>query len=348
VFDAPRRPDLIKFYLLETKRRRALNKPPNIKDIKNNVLFLKSYAPPCSFFSKSGLKENHFRTLPQNYHCIRMSKNEFFIPSSNNGLLDLSNIYYKESDSLESKKVINKNISKGIKQQYRELDFTVSSAGDLFNGKRPLVKILRTYFIRVVKEYPKYELDFSEVYCLDQDTKTVFKCKPEVVAPKPLKPNLRFLKDGRVFLGDEITAPTFLELNEEWSTEEATCNEITARAKRSSQHIGSKLRHELSLDTQDWRGANLVSKTENFSAGGENARRLEALGRYKAKTTDGYGDVWLNKTQKDLEKYIANRENENQLVAMTGLRNPWVDLGKMIKEKERQFRIQKKRASNSK
>merc|ERR1712187_715212 len=143
-------------------------------------------------------------------------------------------------------------------------------------------------------------------------------------------------------------APTFFELNEKWSIEETTCNEIIARAKRSSQHIGSKLRHELSLDTLDWQGANFVLKTENFSTGGENAKKLEALGRYKAKTTDGYGDVWSNRTQKGLEKYIANKKNENQLVAMTGLRNPWVDLGRMIKEKERQFRIQKKRASNSK
>merc|ERR1712066_891167 len=114
-------------------------------------------------------------------------------------------------------------------------------------GETPFINITRLYFIRVATIIPRYHLDLLDSYCLDGESKTVSKCQIETITPNPLMPILRFMKDGRLFLDDEITAPSFFELNNEWWNEKAIEEEITHRANRSDQLINPKLRRELCL-----------------------------------------------------------------------------------------------------
>merc|ERR1719356_932557 len=104
-------------------------------------------------------------------------------------------------------------------------------AGHLINEKEPVVTILRVYFTRLEHILPKYKLDPTNIYCIDGETKTVSRCQVEITNPNPKEAGLRFLKDGRVLLDDEMEEPSFFELNENWWMEHATYGEILARSK---------------------------------------------------------------------------------------------------------------------
>merc|ERR1712187_191135 len=99
-------------------------------------------------------------------------------------------------------------------------------SGDLVNGIEPIVSVLRTYFVCFDEKLPMHTLDMSEVYCIDGNMRSVLSCQVELVSPDPFKPNLRFLKDGRVLLDDELSKPSLLELNEEWWEERVMEEEI--------------------------------------------------------------------------------------------------------------------------
>merc|ERR1712217_433850 len=190
---------------------------------------------------------------------------------------------------------------------------------DISHRETPSTNITRLYFIRVATTTPRYGLDLLDSYCLDGESKTVSKCQIEIITPNPMMPILRFMKGGRLLLDDEITAPPFFELNNEWWNEKAIEEEITHKANRSDQLINLKLRRELCLDTYDKQKFRNIA-INKFPIGGNHARELENLGRYKTVLCDGYGDVWLNKTHESLYNDINKKELETRLLAMTGLK----------------------------
>jgi len=207
---------------------------------------------------------------------------------------------------------------------------THTISGDILKGTEPSVTVLRAFYTRIASEAPEYLLDLMEVYCIDGDSITVEKLQVEVISENALRPTLRFTRNGRVLLDDEMTAPSFFELNQQWWIEKATEEHVAARSKRTDRYVELKLRRELQMDVMDWQGPNIGRGAEFVPQGGDYARHLAALGRYLTGLTNGYGDVWVERSFNELATYVRRKTEEDILVEIAGLRDPWKDLEKMI------------------
>jgi hypothetical protein len=333
VFNDPRRPDLINFYLQEMKFRRKLHESCIAEEDKIVDKCRMVAAPHTSFLPRSNFTEDLMRVAFNGYYCLRIHDSEFFISSSKDGTLDLTDVFYKEEASIGLKipTIRDRNFKSG-KNPYYELEFAKSSPGDLLCGREPNVKIIRVYFVGINKKVPTYELDQTEVYCIDGETKTLTKCQIEILQPDPKDPTLRFLKDGRVFLDDESSAPSFFDLNALWWLEKTTEEEISASCNRANLNLSLKLRQEICSGTLDWKGKNIGSGKACFPQGSEYARKLEALGRYRTGIADGYGDLWFERSQEDLVDYTINEEFEEREMNMTASNNLRKDLEKDIRK----------------
>jgi len=312
LFQDPRRPDLTKYFVQKTGRRTDLTRR-DTKSYKTHTKIAKtSYAS-------------------HGYISIIIHKCEFFISRLGDGRIDLSDVHYREDGCGETKRPRYKGSTpRETAQIYHKLEITQTDPGDLLKGKKPNLTVLRTYFIRIATESHEPLLDLMNVYCIDGVHKTVEKCQPKVLAPRASNPLLRFLMNGLLLLDDDMIAPSFFELNEEWQAEEAINIEINARAKRTNRYIKMKLRRELQMDNMDWQGRNLGYGVEKIPMGGDHARHLEALGQYRSGSTSGYGDVWVDRPQEDLDDYNLRNEQEERLIEIAKLKDPWRDLEKMI------------------
>jgi hypothetical protein len=224
-----------------------------------------------------------------------------------------------------------------MKQLYQELEFTDTISGDLLKTKDPFVNVLRVYFIRFTKESSACELDLTDVYCIHGDTKSVEKCQVKMVAPNAQEPTLRFLRNGQVLLDDEITAPSFFQLNQEWWTQRTIQEEIVSRAKRTERYMNIKIRRELQTDTADWQGPNIGFGVDDFLQGGDYTRHLNELGSHLTSTMELYGDRGIDTfdiPHAKLDAYIARLEQEEKLIGTAGLRDPWGELEKMVRGHE--------------
>jgi len=331
VFDDPRRPDLIDFYLQEIKFRRntyesCILEEDSIIDISRMV-----GAPQTSFLKAPNFVRDKERIVLNGYYCIQIGDCEFFISSSKDGHLDITDVFYKDSGSTEIKRPISKNaIPQSSKNYYYELELTETLSGDMLYGQEQHITIIRVYFIRISKKQPTYELDQTDVYCIDGETKTITKCQIEMNVPDPRDPNLRILKDGRIILDDELIAPSFFNLSELWCLEKSTEDEINARSKRADLYLSSMLRREIGLDTLDWKGPNIGCEKAGFVQGADYARNLEALGRFRTGIADGYGNSWSERSTEDLLDHITSKSIQDREMSMADLQNPWDHLESAI------------------
>ena len=62
-------------------------------------------------------------------------------------------------------------------------------------------------------EDPDFQLDLMETYIVDGEKRTISRAKIEKVVENPMQPTLRFLKDGRILLDDEVTAPSWHQVS---------------------------------------------------------------------------------------------------------------------------------------
>jgi hypothetical protein len=330
VFADPRRPDLIQLYLREMQRKNNIilnnHQSSNSHNAYNSSGFL---APPTSFVPESIAVSVNNRVKFAGYYFLRIENCDFFISSSEADFIDLSDIFYKENQSKETKRPNYKGyFTKGLNRRFYKMDFTLIQPGDLVNGIEAIVSVLRTYFICFDEKLPMHTLDMSEVYCIDGNMRSVLSCQVELVSPNPYKPNLRFLKDGRVLLDDELSEPSLLELNEEWWEERVMEEEIYARSKREDRFINLKLRLELQLDNMDRQTSNTDTNWDVFPKGGDYARDLEHIGRYRTGLYDGYGDVWLDRKVEDHCRFVQQKERGKRLLEMVNSKD---QIGEMTK-----------------
>lgn len=291
-------------------------------------------APPTSFEKLRPNYKNTRRIINQGYFCIQIGKSEFFISSSENGILDFSNVLFKgnEDDRIRRPNYVGSTL-KASKQQYYNLEFQNSSPGDLLNGKEPIVTTIRAYFVKINQTLPKYELDLSDLYCIDGDTKAITKCQVEMNTPCVKDPSLRIMRDGQLILGDETFLPSYFVLNYQWWSEKIIEEEILARSKRTERYITLKLRGELNLENMNWQGRNIGPEADKYLFGGDFARNLEALGRYKTGLNEQYGNVWHNKPYVELDNFLTKNEQENRLIRMSRMDEVWQNLKINIQSK---------------
>jgi len=250
----------------------------------------------------------------------RIENCDFFISSLEDGSIDLSDVFYKEKQTKETKRPSYKGyFTKGLNRRFYKIDFTLIQSGDLINGIEINVTVLRTYFTCFDKQLLMYTLDMFEIYCIDGKMRSILSCQVELFSPNIYKPNLRFLKDGRLLLDDQLSEPSLLELNEEWWEERVIEEEIYARSKRENRFINLKLRFELQLDNMDRQESDTDMSWDMFPQGGDYARNLEHIGRYRTGLHDGYGDVWIDRKLEDHCTFITTEEREKRLLAMAKL-----------------------------
>merc|ERR1712217_219661 len=199
IFNDPRRPDLIKIFLQEMKFQKILNIKQKPLNYELSVEPINIAAPPTSYNSNLFSTTYSSRKLCRRYYNFRINNCDFFISSLADGCLDLSDVYFKtDSNQIPKRPFFKKNIPKKEKIHYQELEFSSLPKRDISHRETPSTNITRLYFIRVATTTPRYGLDLLDSYCLDGESKTVFKCQIEIITLNPMMLILRFMKDGRL------------------------------------------------------------------------------------------------------------------------------------------------------
>jgi hypothetical protein len=331
-FDDPRRPDLIKFYLHTINHQ----KDRNTFSTKNFAITSPEFNEKIIPFDISFVNERSpFRALTTSYYHIRLCKSDFFISSTQKGFLDLNNIHYREHGSNTSNHmVMPKNVSVRKEQRYQQLEIRLTTPGNYLLGNKPRTTVLRAYFIALTDEPAKNIIDLHEVYVIDGKAKTIQKCQVDKMVLNPQQPILRFLKNGRVVLDDEITAPSFFELSEKWWSEKVFKRKLISTARRKEKFIESSLHRNMQIHMPSWRGPNIGPNAEHFLQGGDFASQLESLGSYCTNLSDKYGDVFKNRSEIIYNQYLKERGNEAKLIWMSRFEEQWVDLERTIRRQD--------------
>lgn len=333
VFDDPRRPDLINFYVQTVRNLHSKTKKTIVHENKNHLRVSKKNFRHKNFTSSRKISPCQVPT--PGYRSVRICNCEFFISSPTGNDLEFSKVKYLEDGSENIKRAsIGAGVSSGIGQQYQMVKFSHTVPGDILRGKEASITVRRVYFVRIMENAANYKLDLMDVHCIDGSTKTVEKCQVYVVATTAHQPILRFMRNGRVLLDDEMSAPSFFELNEEWWNEVAINEEIKSRAQRTERHINLKLRRGLQMDPLGWQGPNIGSDLDGFPQGGEQAQHLESLGRYRTGLADGYGDLWVDRPQQELTAFIQKQAEEERIIKIAGMKDRWKDVKKIVRGQE--------------